>query len=178
MIIDPEFTAKLEASMDNIQALQTTRSHVLAEALGHLRPIMLDLITREDEIGSQLAEVVTSQRIARLTFDYPCPQCGSKLKIIRSRTSGKRFIGCTGYEKGCRFTLPLPQFGNLSITQMHCKTCGFQLVQARTKGRRPMTSCARCYSNKTKAVASPAAEATASRPATSNLVEAASLVKD
>jgi DNA topoisomerase-1 len=179
MIIDPEFTAKLETSMENIQALQTTRSHVLAEALDHLRPVMLDLISREDEIGSQLAEVVTSQRIARLTFDYPCPQCGSKLKIIRSRTSGKRFIGCTGYENGCRFTLPLPQFGNLSITQMHCNTCGFQLVQARTKGRRPMTSCARCYSNKTKAVASPATEPTsASRPATSNLVEAASLVKD
>jgi DNA topoisomerase-1 len=179
MIIDPEFTAKLETSMENIQTLQTSRSHVLAEALDHLRPVMLDLIAREDEIGSQLAEVVTSQRIARLTFDYPCPQCSSKLKIIRSRTSGKRFIGCTGYEKGCRFTLPLPQFGNLSITQMHCKICGFQLVQARTKGRRPMTSCARCYSNKTKAVASVASPTSSgAQPATNSLVKAASLVKD
>src|SRR2546425_1035198 len=179
LIIDPEFTAKLETSMENIQALQTNRSHVLAEALDHLRPVMLDLITREDEIGSQLAEVVTSQRIARLTFDYPCPQCGSKLKIIRSRTSGKRFIGCTGYEKGCRFTLPLPQFGNLSITQMHCKTCGFQLVQARTKRRRPMTSCARCYSNKAKATESAASPTSSGpQPATNSLVEAASLVKD
>jgi DNA topoisomerase-1 len=179
MIIDPEFTAKLETSMNNIQARQTTRSHVLAEALDHLRPVMLDLITREDEIGSQLAEVLTSQRIARLTFDYPCPQCGSKLKIIRSRTSGKRFIGCTGYENGCRFTLPLPQFGNLSITQMHCKTCGFQLVQARAKGRRPMTSCARCYSNKAKATPSAASPTSSeAQPATNSLVEATPLVKD
>ncbi len=179
MIIDPEFTAKLETSMENIQALQTTRSHVLAEALNHLRPVMLDLIAREDEIGSQLAEVVTSQRIAGLTFDYPCPQCSSKLKIIRSRTSGKRFIGCTGYENGCRFTLPLPQFGNLSITQMHCKTCGFQLVQARSKGRRPMTSCARCYSNKAKGTASAASPTSSGAlSATNSLVEAASLVKD
>jgi len=181
LIIDPAFTARLETSMDDIQTLQTTRSHVIAETLNHLRPIMLDLIAREDEIGSQLAEVVVSQRIASLTFDYPCPQCGSKLKIIRSRTSGKRFIGCKGYEKGCRFTLPLPQFGNLSITRTSCKICGFQLVQARTKGRRPMTSCARCYSNKTRANAtessSPAAPST-SRQATDNLVEAASLVKD
>ena len=181
LIIDPKFTARLETSMDNIQTLQTTRSHVIAETLDHLRPIMLDLIAREDEIGSQLAEVVVSQRIASLTFDYPCPQCGSQLKIIRSRTSGKRFIGCTGYEKGCRFTLPLPQFGNLSITRTSCKICGFQLVQARTKGRRPMTSCARCYSNKTRANATesstPAAPST-SRQATDDLVEAASLVKD
>jgi DNA topoisomerase-1 len=179
MIIDPEFTAKLETSMENIQALQTTRIHVLAEALNHLRPVMLDLIAREDEIGTQLAEVVTLQRIASLTFDYPCPQCSSKLKIIRSRTSGKRFIGCTGYENGCRFTLPLPQFGNLSITLMHCKTCGFQLVQARSKGRKPMTSCARCYSNKAKATASAATPTSSgAQPATNRLVEAASLVKD
>src|SRR5213594_3995582 len=181
MIIDPEFTAKLETSMESIQALQTSRSHVLAEALDHLRPVMLDLIAREDEIGSQLAEIVVSQRIASVTFDYPCPQCGSKLKIIRSRTSGKRFIGCTGYEKGCRFTLPLPQFGNLSITQTNCKICGFQLVQARTKGRRPMTSCARCYSNKTRANATEfptAAAPSAAQQATDKLVEATSLVKD
>jgi DNA topoisomerase-1 len=181
LIIDPKFTAKLETSMDNIQTLQTTRSHVIADTLDHLRPIMLDLIAREDEIGSQLAEVVMSQRIASLTFDYPCPQCGSKLKIIRSRTSGKRFIGCTGYEKGCRFTLPLPQFGNLSITQTNCKICGFQLVQARMKGRRPMTSCARCYSNKTRANASESpttAPPSTTQQATDNLAEATSLVKD
>jgi len=181
LIIDPAFTAKLETAMDNIQTLQITRSHVIAETLDHLRPIMLDLIAREDEIGSQLAEAVVSQRIARLTFDYPCPQCGSKLKIIRSRTSGKRFIGCTGYQNGCRFTLPLPQFGNLSITQTNCKICGFQLVQARTKGRRPMTSCARCYSNKTRANATEfptAAAPSAAQQATDKLVEATSLVKD
>ena len=181
LILDPAFTARLETAMDNIQTLQATRSHVIAETLDHLRPIMLGLIAREDEIGSQLAEVVVSQRIARLTFDFPCPQCGSKLKIIRSRASGKRFIGCMGYEKGCRFTLPLPQFGNLSITQTNCKICGFQLVQARTKGRRPMTSCARCYSNKTRtnATESPTAAApSTAQQATDSLVEATSLVKD
>ena len=181
LIIDPAFTARLETLMDNIQTLQTTRGQVIAETLDHLRPIMLGLIAREDEIGSQLAEVVVSQRTAGLTFDYPCPQCGSRLKIIRSRTSGKRFIGCTGYEKGCRFTLPLPQFGTLSITQTNCKICGFQLVQARTKGRRPMTSCARCYSNKTRANATEfptAAAPSAAQQATDKLVEATSLVKD
>lgn len=178
-IVDPVFTARLEASMDGIQTLQTTRSELLVQTLEYLRPIMLKLIAREDEVGAELAEVVTSQRIASLTFDYPCPQCGSKLKIIRSRTSGKRFIGCAGYETGCRFTLPLPQFGSLSITHMHCKVCGFQLVQARTRGRRPMTSCARCYSSKTKATGpTRATTASSSQQATSTLLEAASLVKD
>ena len=164
--------------MDDIQTLKTTRNELLAETLDYLRPIMLNLIAREDEIGAELAEVVTSQKIASLTFDYPCPQCGSKLKIIRSRTSGKRFIGCTGYEKGCRFTLPLPQFGNLSITQTRCKVCGFQLVQARSKGRRPMTSCARCYSNKTKVTATTDMPPPSGSRTPNSLVEAASLVKN
>ena len=177
-IIDPAFTAKLETAMDNIQTLLTTRSQVLAETVDYLRPIMLNLISKEDEIGSQLAEVVVSQRIARQTFDYPCPQCRSNLKVIRSRSSGKRFIGCTGYEKGCRFTLPLPQFGNLSITQIRCKVFGFQLVQTRTKGRRPMTSCARCYSNKTKAMASVVRPPPSESRAANILLESTSLVKD
>jgi DNA topoisomerase I len=181
LIIDPSFTAKLEMSMDNIQSLQTTRNDILTETLDHLRPIMLDLINREDEIGSQLAEVVKSQRIASLTFDYLCPLCDSKLKIIRSRISGKRFIGCVGYENGCRFTLPLPQFGSLSITKRNCKVCGFQLVQARTRRRRPMVSCARCYSNRTRKNATASTTtlpSSAKQPATKNLLEAASLVKD
>ncbi len=144
-IIEPSFTARLEASMENIQTLQTTRTQVLAEAIEHLRPVMLGLIATEDEIGTELAEIVSSQRIANITLEQPCPQCGSKLKIIRSRQSGKRFIGCTGYENGCRFTLPLPQYGNLKITQNRCKVCGFQLVQARARGRRPLVSCPRCY---------------------------------
>ncbi len=150
LIIDPSFTAKLEKSMENIQTLQTTRVNVLVEAIEHLRPVMLDLMAKEDELGAQLAEVVVSQRISNLTFDYPCPECSSKLMIIRSRASGKRFIGCTGYEKGCRFTLPLPQFGTLTISQRSCKDCGFQLVQARSRGRRALVSCARCYSGKAR----------------------------
>ena len=145
LIIDPSFTAELEKQMESIQALQTSRSSVLAETLGHLRPVMLELMAKEDELGSQLAEVVVSQREANTTFDYPCPQCRSKLRIIRSRKSGKRFIGCAGYEKGCRFTLPLPQFGRIYIMQSNCKVCGFQKIKTRTRWGRALTSCPSCY---------------------------------
>ncbi len=148
LIIDPLFTARLDASMENIQTFQTTRARVLGEALEQLRPVMLGLIAAEEEIGAELAEIVSSQRIASITFEEPCPQCSSKLKIVRSRQSGKRFIGCTGYENGCRFTLPLPQYGILKITQIRCKVCGFQLIQAKTRGRRALVSCPRCYSTK------------------------------
>ncbi len=150
LITDSNFTAQIEAQMDKIQLEQVTRAEVLAQALEHLQPVMLSLISKENELGTELAEVVANQRASSLTFTYPCPSCGSKLTIIRSRTSKKRFIGCAGYEKGCRFTLPLPQFGTLTITPRNCATCGFQLIAVRSRGRRQMISCPRCYTTKSK----------------------------
>jgi ssDNA-binding Zn-finger/Zn-ribbon topoisomerase 1 len=111
---------------------------------------MLSLLSEENELGSQLAGVAAAQRISDLTFSYSCPSCGSKLRIIRSRASGKRFIGCEGYQNGCRFTLPLPQFGRLTITPRNCKACGFQMIMVRSKARRPLISCPRCYATKSK----------------------------
>jgi DNA topoisomerase I len=181
LITDSEFTSQLENQMEKIQAENATRPEVLARTLEHLRPIMLNLISSEDELGKQLAEVVASQRTSDVTFSYPCPSCGSKLKVIRSRASGKRFIGCGGYEKGCRFTLPLPQFGTLTLTHRTCKVCEFQLIMVRSNGRRPMISCPRCYTVRSKA--GRAVKEAAERRQTPNsisgrLVKVPSLVKD
>lgn len=150
LITDSDFTAGLENKMELIQQERMSRTEVLTEALEHLRTIMHTLIEREGELGSQLSEIVAAQRTSNITFSYPCPSCNSKLMIIRSRGSGKRFIGCTGYQSGCRFTLPLPQFGALTISRRSCKTCGFQQVMVRSRGRRPLISCPRCYKNKSK----------------------------
>ncbi len=149
LIVDPGFTAKIETLMDGIQQGSMMRRRVLAESLGYLRPAMLELMDREQDLGAGLSEVVVAQRVAELSFDSACPQCGSVLKIVRNRKSGKRFIGCSGkWEKGCSYSLPLPQFGALSILGRKCKVCGFQMIQARSRGRRPLVSCPRCYAQK------------------------------
>ncbi len=150
LIVDPGFTAKIETLMDGIQQGSMMRRRVLAESLGYLRPAMLELMDREQDLGAGLSEVVVAQRVAELTLDSACPQCGSVLKIVRNRKSGKRFIGCSGkWEKGCSYSLPLPQFGTLSILGRKCKVCGFQMIQARSRGRRPLVSCPRCYALRT-----------------------------
>jgi len=150
MITDSGFTSQLESQMEEIRSGEATRRGVLTSILERLRPIMLHLISKEEALGTQLAEAAATQRRSDATFDCPCPSCGSSLIVIRSRASGKRFIGCTGYEKGCRFTLPLPQFGSLTITAKNCKVCGFQLITTRSGRWRRMASCPRCYSNKAK----------------------------
>ena len=151
LIIDSSFTANLENLMQGIQNGTMSRRGVLVEALEHLRPIMLALAENEEEIGSQLSEVIVTQRAADVTFDTPCPKCGLKLAVVRSRGTGKRFVGCSGkWQTGCNFTLPLPQFGNLTLLKRCCKACGFQMVQARSMGRRPLVSCPRCYATKAR----------------------------
>ena len=151
LILDPSFTANLENLMQDIQNGTSSRRRVLVEALDHLRSIMLSLAEKEEEVGSQLSEVIVAQRVAGVTFELPCPKCGLKLAVVRSRGSGKRFIGCNGkWQTGCDFTLPLPQLGNLTLLTRHCNVCGFQMIQARSKGRRPLVSCPRCYATKAR----------------------------
>src|SRR3989442_12425073 len=62
LIIEPGFTGRLEDLMDQIQLGKTSRRRVLLEALGHLRPVMLDLVEREEEFGQSLGEPVPRHR--------------------------------------------------------------------------------------------------------------------
>lgn len=151
VIIHAGSTARLEDLMEQIQQGTTSRKRVLVEALERLRPIMSELMGREDLLGNRLANVVSAQKIADATLESPCPECGSAIRIVRNSRTGKRFLGCTGkWEKGCTFSLPLPQFGRISILSRNCKTCGFQLVQVNSKGRRSLVSCPRCYVSKSR----------------------------
>lgn len=58
-----------------------------------------------------------------------CPVCGTgSLVIIKSRKSGKRFVGCTNYTKGCHASAPLPQRGSINYKGNACKECGWPIV--------------------------------------------------
>jgi hypothetical protein len=81
-------------------------------------------------------------------LSVPCPKCSSTLVIIRSRTSGKRFIGCSGRlnkTTDCTFGLPLPQSGTISLLNKRCPKCGFQMIQLELPDRRAFASCPNCY---------------------------------
>lgn len=67
-----------------------------------------------------------------------CPQCaGGMLMVIRSRSTGKRFIGCSNYSGGCTASSPLPQRGLLRATRKRCAGCGWPVVALRYGRGRP-----------------------------------------
>jgi DNA topoisomerase-1 len=122
---------------------------VVSEAINHLRPIMEELKAHEQEVGEQLSQTIKQARTAELTLSVACPRCGRGLHVVKNPKSGKRFIGCLGkWERGCNFTLPLPQLGTLTLLDNKCSKCGFQLVKVVSKGRRPLVTCPMCYVKK------------------------------
>jgi len=58
-----------------------------------------------------------------------CPQCHvGQLMVIRSRTTRKRFMGCSNYYNGCRASSPLLQKAKLRATKIRCELCLWPIV--------------------------------------------------
>lgn len=148
-IIETSFTRELEKKMQDIESGKEQREHVLVEAIEHLRPVMNELEAKTAELGTELGKTIRETRLAQASLSVPCPQCNSRLVVVRNSKTGKRFIGCTGrWKEGCSFSLPLPQIGELTLLKRSCSKCGFQLVMVKARGRRPMISCPMCFKEK------------------------------
>src|SRR5438132_14435967 len=69
-----------------------------------------------------------------------CPQCHiGKLLVIRSRTTKKRFIGCSNYYNGCRASSPLIQKGMVYATKIACTACSWPVILFRYSRKQKWT---------------------------------------
>jgi DNA topoisomerase-1 len=110
-------------------------------AIDEARKVYEKIIERYGEVGDGLTAVVGMLKESRRTIGA-CPRCGSgRLVIIYSRKTGKRFIGCSSYSSGCRFSLPLPQRGRITPSQGKCKVCGFPIIEVRGLSRKVWRLC-------------------------------------
>jgi DNA topoisomerase I len=131
----PEMTARLEAEMDQIAAGEMTKDDVVGDS----RKLLHRTYDEIDGSREDLAKVVW----AGMDLDRilgPCKVCeeagrtqddGSPnmLRIIRARKSGKRFVGCQGWDPddgpdSCDQTFPLPQRGDVYKLEERCSVCG------------------------------------------------------
>jgi len=57
------------------------------------------------------------------------PQCKlGELMVIRSRTTRKRFMGCSNYYGGCKASSPLFQKAKLRATKKPCEVCKWPMI--------------------------------------------------
>lgn len=121
-IIDVEFTAELEKSLDSIEEGKEEWDKILAD---FYHSFQKNLDKAEAEIGKvQLTEEVT---------DEVCERCGKNL-VVKVGRYGK-FLACPGFPD-CRFTKPL-----LEPTGVPCPECDGELVLRRSKKGRKFYGC-------------------------------------
>ena len=58
-----------------------------------------------------------------------CPKCKiGELMVIRSRTTRKRFMGCSNFYSGCKASSPLLQKAKLRATKKPCEVCKWPMI--------------------------------------------------
>jgi DNA topoisomerase I len=141
-VISPELTRKLEGEMELIQEGKQTKDAIIRSTVEILRPVISELKEKQSIIGARISEALNKSRLEDRIVGS-CSKCADgKLMILRSKKSGKRFVGCTNYfESKCGVTFPLPQTGKIKPLATPCKSCGCPVVYVFTKGRRRWRLC-------------------------------------
>jgi DNA topoisomerase I len=143
----PDMTAEMEAEMDQIEMGEVTKDEVLTDSRDMLRYAfdeMGDDVRTEDEeskwrkFAREIWAGMDQDRV--LGPCIVCKEAGrsqpdgspNMLRIIRARKSGKRFVGCQGWDadnpdspNSCDQTFPLPQrVKGLYKLEEVCSVCG------------------------------------------------------
>jgi len=135
LIASPQMTAQLELDMDAIADEERTKIEVVTHSRELLREAYALLEKNKAEVAAKIFEGITDDRILG-----DCPKCGThKVRIIRSKATRKRFVGCEGYPE-CDQTYPLPQRGDIIATDETCPSCGTPRIKI-LGGKRPWVLC-------------------------------------
>ncbi len=141
-VLSVKLTRDIEEDLELIQENKKTRKEVIVEAISALKPILEEFKMKEYVIGTDLSAAL-KKLWKKQNYIGLCPKCGSgDLTVIYSRSSYKRFIGCSNYRNGsCDASFPLPQKGRIESTDKKCEHCGYPIIKVFIPGRRPWNMC-------------------------------------
>ena len=139
-IVSAELTKKFDEKMKLIEDGKLKKDDVIKDVEKHLVGILKDFKEHEKEIGKHMLKAVREyEKIIHTVGD--CGKCNKgELRIIHSKRTGKRFVGCSNYPK-CSNSFPLPQRGYVQAVERLCDKCGLHLIEVRRAGRRPWRFC-------------------------------------
>ncbi len=134
-ISTPEMTAELEEDMTAIAQGRLARAKVVDFSRELLDEVMFELVQKRDEVAGQISKGIREDRILG-----SCPNCGKNLRVIRSKKTRKRFVGCEAYPD-CKTSYPLPQSGEIIALNETCEPCGTPRIKVTGKRGRPWVLC-------------------------------------
>ncbi|MGI6655085.1 MAG: type I DNA topoisomerase [Christensenellales bacterium] len=123
-IVDPDFTARMEAELDAVEAGETPWKKVLRD----FYPPFEEQLKRADE-------AIEKVEIADEVSDTVCDQCGAMMVYKMGRYG--RFLACPNFPE-CRNTLPI-----LVYIDAPCPACGARLLEKTSRKNRKFYGCER-----------------------------------
>jgi DNA topoisomerase-1 len=139
-VISEKLTRYFEQKCDEVEAGKVRREEVLEEVKKTLEKIAKEFKKKEKKIGEELTRAVIATQDKQSILGK-CPKCSGTLKVHKNWRTGKRFVGCSGYKKGCRVGFPLPREGLIMSTEKTCEQCKTPIIQVRRAGSRPFRMC-------------------------------------
>ncbi len=139
-VVSEKLTRHMEEMTDQIEIGKAKKDVVLEDVKTHIVKICNAFRKKEKKIGEDLtnAVIATQDKQNILGKDL---HCGGTLKVHKNWRTGKRFVGCSGYKKGCRTGFPLPREGIIMSTEKICDTCKTPIIQVQPAGKRPFRMC-------------------------------------
>ncbi len=127
-VASTKLTREIEEKLGEIESGGGDARVLLGQTIRVLSDNLLSIASNEESIGLEMSEAISSAIAARYILG-PCPVCKTgKLKVVRSRKTRKRFVGCTNYPSACNASAPLPQRGAIRTTTRACEKCDWPIV--------------------------------------------------
>ena len=117
--VDYNFTAALEEELD-----------MISRGEKQWKPLMTEFWSPFYALLKQKEGEVSKDELTTEALEEKCPECGELLAVKLGKRG--KFIACTGYRSGCRYTRPLEQDGQEVaepvLSEEKCEKCGSQML--------------------------------------------------
>jgi DNA topoisomerase I len=129
-IVSTDLTRLMEEQLENVEQGLVDSVSVIEQAVDRLIESLASFMEKEADIGAQINNAASADSAQAAALGQ-CPLCKKgQLCMVRSRTTKKRFVGCSNYAGGgCKATAPLPQKGLIRTTGKVCPECSWPVVR-------------------------------------------------
>jgi DNA topoisomerase I len=133
-VMSTELTRDIEEKLAKVEDEPGSEADVLREMVKSIAAQLEGLAASEEEVGKEIDRAIMGT-VAKSFVLGRCPVCKTgELKVIRSKATKKRFVGCSNYPS-CRASAPLPQRGTIKAANKACDHCGWPQVFVIGRGR-------------------------------------------
>ena len=134
-ILSVQLTRDVEEKLGSLEKEAGAEAPLLREMVRSIAGQLERLGANEEGVTTEIGSALTRTAPKPLVLGS-CPVCKKgELRVIRSRATKKRFVGCSNYQSGCVASGPLPQKGDIKATAKRCNACSWPIVYVVGLGR-------------------------------------------